>query len=415
MTATIQLDDLAEPRFPAAVHEILDLVAASGAEVRFTPAELLAQASERTGLSDFGNAWFREPLGVLCDGLETEAGLSPLGRAMVREQLVGLLANRLRIEQYLADHPEAEAVEVTAPIVIAGLPRTGTTHLHNLLSADPALRHLPYWESLEPLPPRGETGEQPRRERARAGIEFINAAMPHFPAMHEMTADHAHEEIQLLAMTFATMFFETLAPMRTYQQWWDATDQSPAYAYLRRVLRVLQHARGGSRWVLKSPQHLAQLTVLRSVFPDATVVFTHRDPVAVTVSMATMAAYTARLQLSKVDPQAIGRYWGQRVEHLLVSCTRDRDVVPATQSLDVTFDRFLADEWGTVEAIYLRARQPLPDASRDAMARFIRDHPRGRHGSIDYRARPLGIDRAERRAALSAYSERFAVPAAGAD
>jgi hypothetical protein len=326
-------------------------------------------------------------------------------------QLVSMLKNRLLIEDYIAKHPDVERVEVARPIIIAGLPRTGTTHLHNMLSADPGLRHLPYWESLEPLPPltEREMNPDPRLERAELGLAIVNGAMPHFAAMHEMTTEHAHEEIQLLALTFSTMYFETLAPTPMYRDWWDTTDQRPAYGYLRRILQVLQHARGGERWVLKSPQHLAQLPALHSVFPDATVAVTHRDPVAVTVSMATMATYTARLQLERVDPIALGAYWSARVEHLLNGCAADRDVIPPERSIDVRFADFMSDEEGTVASIYRLADQPLTDAALAAMERFRNLHPRGRHGRVRYRAAPHGIDIDERRAALRHYSQRFGI------
>ncbi|MBV9485336.1 MAG: sulfotransferase [Frankiaceae bacterium] len=409
MTDRIALTDLADPQFDPAVREILDLVASTASAVSLEPADLMAAAVDEVGLDDFGDSSFQEPFGVLCSALREEAGLSDLGKVMTATQLAGLLKNRLRIERYLADHPDALDLDISRPIVIAGLPRTGTTHLHNLLSADPALRHLPYWESLEPLPLPGEASIEPRRERAGLGVDFINAAMPHFAAMHEMTIDHAHEEIQLLAMTFSTMFFETLAPIPSYRDWWDSHDQRPAYAYLKRVLQVLQHARGGDRWVLKSPQHLAQLPALLDTFPDATVVVTHRDPVAVTISMATMVAYTARLQVDAVDPVAIGSYWSGRVEQLLTACSRDRDVVPGAQSLDVRFDGFMAAEWATVGAIYNLADQTLSPSSRQAMEEFLATHPRGRHGAVDYRPEPLGIDPAERRQALQEYADRFGV------
>lgn len=405
----IVLSDLAAPEFPESVQELLAQVASAAPLLEISPQALMESATAETGLDDFGDAWFKEPLDVLCAALNAEAGLSDVGKTMMWAQLNGLLKNRLLIEQAIREHPEIEGIEISRPIVIAGLPRTGTTHLHNLLSADPQLRHLPYWESLEPLLTDAERGTapDPRIERAAQGLEMVNAAMPHFRAMHDMTADHAHEEIQLLALTFSTMFFETLAPMPTYRDWLMRTDQSPAYAYLKRVLQVLQWARGGQRWVLKSPQHLSQFPVLLKTFPDATFVVTHRDPVSVTVSMATMAAYTARLQLASIDPVRIGAYWSERVEDLLRDCTADRSALPPDQSLDIRFADFMADEWGTIERIYTVAGLPLAADSRRSMEEFIRTHPRDRHGRIAYDAAVLGVDADERRKALSAYIDAF--------
>lgn len=412
MTASQQdivLTDLSGPVFSQSARELLEQVASVAPMLAIAPQSLMDTAAAETGLTDFGDPWFLEPLEVLCAALNTEAGLSDVGKTMVWAQLIGMLKNRLLIEQAVSRHPEIELLDVSRPIIIAGLPRTGTTHLHNLLSADPSLRHLPYWESLEPLLSDAERGLEPdpRYERAAQGLDVVNDSMPHFRAMHDMTADHAHEEIQLLALTFSTMFFETLAPMPTYRDWLKRTDQTPAYAYLKRVLKVLQWARGGDRWVLKSPQHLSQFPVLFKTFPDATFVVTHRDPASVTVSMATMAAYTARLQLASIDPVRIGGYWSARVEDLLRDCTANRSVLPADQSLDIRFDDFMADEWGTIERIYAVAGQPLTDDARRSMEDFIRAHPRNRHGRIAYDAGVLGIDVDDRRRALSAYIDAF--------
>jgi hypothetical protein len=405
----IVLTDLSAPVFSESARELLEQVASVAPTLEIAPQSLMDTAAAETGLTDFGDPWFLEPLEVLCSALNTEAGLSDVGKTMVWAQLNGMLKNRLLIEQAVSRHPEIEELDVSRPIIIAGLPRTGTTHLHNLLSADPGLRHLPYWESLEPLLSDAERGVEPdpRYERAAQGLDVVNDAMPHFRAMHDMTADHAHEEIQLLALTFSTMFFETLAPMPTYRDWLKRTDQTPAYAYLKRVLKVLQWARGGDRWVLKSPQHLSQFPVLFKTFPDATFVVTHRDPASVTISMATMAVYTARLQLASIDPVRIGGYWSARVEDLLRDCTANRSVLPAGQSLDIRFDDFMADEWGTIERIYAVAGQPLTDDARRSMEDFIRTHPRNRHGRIAYDAGALGIDVDDRRRALSAYIDAF--------
>src|SRR5450631_3843401 len=214
--AAVRIDDLAEPRFPASIAAALTAVEPFAAELVLEPDPLCDQAVAETGLSDFGDESFREHLAVLTGAVRTEAGLSPMGVVSTHGQLVKLLKNRLLIEDRLAHHPEILDLPVEAPIVIVGQPRTGTTHLHNLMSADPALRSLPYWESLEPVladkerPAPGEA--DPRRTRTEQSVWFINTAMPHCKRMHEMTVDHVHEEIQLLAIDFSTMLFEPVAP-----------------------------------------------------------------------------------------------------------------------------------------------------------------------------------------------------------
>jgi len=384
-----------------------------GADLHLEPDELLEAAAEQTGVDDFGDPRFREPLAVLCGALRTEAGLSPAGVTTTWSQLVTLLKNRLLVEDVLKRHPEIHALRIERPIVIAGLPRTGTTHLHNLMSADPALRSLPYWESLEPVLADDERQRRdepdPRVARTEQALSVLNAALPLFRRMHEMTTHHVHEEIQLLAIDFSTMLFETMAVMPTWRDWYKSTDQSPTYRYLETVLKVLQWQRGGVRWVLKSPQHLEQFRPLMATFPDATFVVTHRDPVSITASLATMISYSARLSHERVDPRKIGRYWADRVEDMLHACVDERDVLPADQSLDVRFDEFMADDVAMVERIYRVAGQAMTPEARAAMDSFMADHPRGRHGGLIYDLADFGLDREERRRALRFYVERFAV------
>jgi len=411
--APVRIDDLAHPRFSPETTEILTAMAAMADDVRLEPDTLMEAAVAKTGLSDFGDDGFREPLDVLCTAFRTEAGLSGPGLVSNHALLVQLLANRLLIQDLLRRHPEIHDVRIEAPIIVCGLPRTGTTHLHNLMAADPALRSLPYWESLEPVLPDSEQpapGEpDPRIARTEVALDFINSAMPYFKRMHEMTVDHVHEEIQLLAIDFSTMLFETTSAMPSWRDYYLAHDQMPHYEYMRTVLKVLQWLRGGERWVLKSPQHIEQFPALRATFPDATFVVTHRDPVSVTTSVATMITYTARLSHERVDPRFIGGYWADRIERMLRSCADERDVLPAGQSIDVPFDEFMADDVAMVDRIYELAGQPMTDRARAAMQAFMDEHPRGKFGGIRYDLADFGLDPTERRQALRFYTDRFAV------
>jgi hypothetical protein len=218
-----------------------------------------------------------------------------------------------------------------------------------------------------------------------------------------------HEEIHLLAIAGSTMFFETLAPLPAWRDWYLGTDQTPWYAYLKKILQALTFLRGGERWVLKSPQHLEQFGPLLRAFPDAVVVVTHRDPVAITASFATMVAYGARLSRDPVDPPALGRYWAERIERMLRACVDDRAKLPAAQSLDVRFDEFMADDVGMVRRVYALANQPFTPSSEAAMQRFMQEHPRGKHGRVLYDLADFELAGAERRRALQFYVERFGV------
>ncbi len=411
--APVEIDDLAEPRYSDDVRAILDFMAEAGSQLDLEADTLKAAACAETGLDDFGAPDFGERLDVLCRALREEGAFNDAGVMQQHTLLLGLLKNRLLIEDLIDRHPEILEEQITAPIVICGLPRTGTTHLHNLMSADPALRSLPYWESLEPVlaererPAPGQP--DPRLERTALALSFLDAALPYFNRMHEMTVEHTHEEIQLLAIDFSTMLFETTAPMPMWRDYYLTHDQRPCYDYLRRVLQVLQWQRGGTRWVLKSPQHLEQFPALAATFPDATFVVTHRDPVSVTTSMLTMLAYTARLTRDRVDLELIGDYWSDRLERMLRRCADQHDVLPAGQTIDVHFDEFMADDMAMVGRVYELAGQPLDPRALAAMTTFMSEHPRGKFGTVVYDLAQFGVDADERRRALTFYTERFGV------
>jgi hypothetical protein len=411
--AVVRIDDLAEPSFSDEVRAILDFMEEAGSQLTLAPAELMAAARSETGLDDFGADDFVERLAVLCDAMRREGGFNGAGIMQQHILILGLLKNRLLIEDLIGRHPEILNEQIVAPIVICGLPRTGTTHLHNLMSADPALRSIPYWESLEPVLAAHEVPEagavDPRVERTEMALSFLNTALPYFNRMHEMTVEHTHEEIQLLAIDFSTMLFETTAPMPTWRDAYLSRDQRPSYAYLRRVLQVLQWLRGGTRWVLKTPQHLEQFPALVDTFPDATFVVTHRDPVTVTASMVTMIAYTARLTRDRVDVEGMGSYWADRLERMLRRCAEERDVLPADRTIDLHFDEFMADDLAMVGRVYELAGQPLDAPAKDSMATFMAAHPRGLNGAVAYDLSQFGLDAAERRRALAFYTERFGV------
>lgn len=409
-----RIDDLGSPRlpFPLRAVNVLGRPVAGGL-LRLDEQSLRDAARRKTGCDDFGEESFREPLRVLLDALEREAGLSALGRFLTRALLVQLLSSRLLVEDTIRRHPELLEVPVQRPIVIAGLPRTGTTHLHELISTDRSLRTLPYWEGLEPVPLPGESGKPDRRiKRCEQALKLLDYAMPYFRRMHDMTPEAPHEEIQLLALDFSTMLFEASYHVPSYRDWYKQHDQTGPYRNLYRTLQVLQFLRGPrpARWALKSPQHLEQLEPLMRAFPDARVIQTHRDPLRITVSMCTMATYTARMQAARVDPAASGRYWADRVEDLLRGSIEGRECVPEGQIFDVRFHEFMADPVAMVKRVFAFAEQPWTPASEAAIQAHRDANPRGKHGTIAYHPEDVGLDPAERREALRFYSDRFQLP-----
>lgn len=416
MTAPpIRIEDLRAPILTDFQRAAIDY--ARSQEVSFSEDALLAAASARTGLDDFGaddlqGDDFRTRLRAMTAAVEADAGLNPLGRMIVRDRCVRLLAQRLLFTDFLRRHPEILAVELEPPIIVIGLPRSGTTHLVNLIAADSRLRSLPYWESLEPFPAPGDgAGRDGVDERYRRCVRAYDAQMAMAPlvrAMHHQHPQAIEEEIELEDLDFASYTLEWHARVPAWRDHYLALDQRPHYAYLRRVLQALTWRRGPRRWVLKSPQHLEQIPALVATFPDATFAVTHRDPVSVIQSACTMLAYGDRVRRDAIEAESLAQYWVARIEALLRACVRDREQLPEDRTVDVPFHELMADDVGTVATLYARAGLALTDRARADLQAFTEANPRGRHGQVAYDLRgDFGLDPAAVRDRFDFYCARF--------
>lgn len=386
-----------------------DMIASLAPDCPLDSDALHARAVADTGLDDFGPDDYRERLEVYLADVRDVDGLTGVGVVNFFGQLLQVLKNRLLLTDLLSRHPEIHDAELEPPVVIVGLPRTGTTHLHNLLGAGPTFRTLPYWEGVEPFPLPSEVGVEPdpRRSRMDMAVEVMNLVMPHFPLMHEMTTDHVHEEIQLLANDVSTMLLETLCDAPRWRDYYLSHDQTSHYEHLATQLKALQFLRGGRRWLLKSPQHLEQLTVLDEVFPGAVVVCTHRDPMPVVLSMIAMVTYSARMHRSRVPVERLAASWIERLDLMLSAFLRDRDAIGLDRSVDVRFDDFMADELGVAERIYALAGEPVSDVARASMVEYLAGHQRNRLGRVATSCEMFGLDETRVRERFAPYAERF--------
>ncbi len=402
---------LAFPDHSPAAHEAMARAEQTGGAVTLAPESLRAEAIRRAnGLTDFGTAPLDEPLKILCASLSKELGFHPLGRVQVFEQIAGLLTTRLRLEALWRAHPEILDLPVERPIVIIGLPRSGTTILHRLLACDAGRRASPFWEQVMPLPDAdpirpGATGAA-RRARMAKSLAMLDAVVPELRRMHELTLDQPDEDLSLLIFAFASMQFEWSYRVPAYARWYSDADHGEGYRYFRRVLQTLQWLRGGERWILKAPQHLEQLGPLLSAFPDAVLVQTHRDPVPAVISLASLTSYGARRYFAHPNPQAIGTDMADIVERLLLAGMRDRP----EGVVDIAFEALLADPMACVRRIYAAAGDTLTPETEAAMAAWITDNRQGKHGGHDYAAADFWLDVDALRRRFTPYVERFDVP-----
>jgi hypothetical protein len=367
-------------------------------------------------LQDFGAADFHERLELLCGEWDADRVLTAMHRAVLFGYLARYAANRLLIQDTLRRHPQILSERIDRPVIVTGLPRSGTTHLVNLLAADARFHSLPLWESYEPVPLPSEAalpdGTDPRYARCAAVWEGMRRVTPLLAAMHPMEPDHIHEELELMGPDFASYNFEWLSMSPRWRDHYLGTDQTPHYEYLKQVLQLLQWQRrqSGKRWVLKCPQHLEQLPVLLGVFPDATVVFTHRDPVAVIQSTITMQAYTQRMQRPRVEITWLRDYWVARIEGLLRACVRDRELARPARSVDCPFHVFMRDPWKVLEEVYAKAALPLTGAARASLEHYLASHPRGKAGQVLYDLRrDFAVEPQQLRERFRFYFDRFDV------
>ncbi len=377
------------------------------------PDDLLAAATRKTGLADFGDPSFRVALEQLVGAFEREADLTALGRMVARRDLGRLLEGRLRMESTLRAHPEIEAAPIRAPIFVLGLPRTGTTILHELLALDPASRVPVSWEVMTPWPPpeRATFETDPRIAIAEKQLGGVEQIIPGFQAIHRMGARLPQECVAITAYEFASILFTTTHRVCGYQTWLESIDHRALYRAHRRWLQYFQWRVPADRWVLKSPGHLWTLDALLAVYPDARIVQTHRDPLRVLASLVSLSALLRSMASDAIDPPAIAREWAPRLAAGLEASMRARDAagLPDDRVFDVHFHEFLGNEIETIRRFYDRFGLELSSEAESRMRRYIADNPKDKHGGHRYDFGTAGLDPAAERRRFAAYAERFAI------
>ena len=391
----VRIEDLAAPQRGAEEQAIYDM--ALRMHVDLDPDALVARARAETGLDRLGGTGVVDRLRRHLAAVDADTGLSGLGRHLVRDRTLGLLRARLRYEDFVGRHPEALEVELEPPVIVVGLPRSGTTHLVNLLAADSRFRSMPWWEVREPTPVRGDgpgrDGVDPRFTRCHAEWETTRSVAPLTALMHDRPPWSIEEDCELVDLDVCSYTLEWHARVPAWRDFYLELDQRDHYGFLRQQLQVLSYLRGPNRWVLKTPQHLEQLGALLDAFPDATIAFTLRDPVAVLQSAITMLAYGDRMRRVEVDAPGLAEYWVDRVERLLRAAVRDAHLISVDQRVDVEFGEFMQDDLAMAAKILQTAGMELTDRARAELEGYVAGNPRGKDGRVVYDLRrDFGLD-----------------------
>ncbi|MEP9392773.1 sulfotransferase [Gordonia sp. VNK1] len=357
--------------------------------------DLHESAIRATGLDDFGDGAYREPLQILLDSYAEEAGLTELGSKMFRFFLKGALVARLLSEASWKANPGHAGVEITRPIFVTGLPRTGTTALHRLLTADPAHQGLEMWlcEFPQPRPPRDTWADNPVYEKINAGFAQHHVENPEFLGLHYMDAGEVEECWQLLRQSIMSISYESLAYLPSYSRWLAGQDWTPAYARHKRNLQLIGSNDRDKRWVLKNPSHLFALDALMATYPDALVIQTHRAPETIIASMCSLAEHATPGWSTTFVGDRIGQSQLELWSRGLREFSSARERYDPGQFLDIDFADLRSDPFGVVEQVYDAVGADFSEPARAAMVALDEESRSGaRAPRHTYRLADYGLD-----------------------
>lgn len=402
----------------AAVKEF-NRTAAARDRIDLSPDSLLAEARRETGLARCGDDAFLPAMQTLLAAVETEAELNPFGRFVARSRTLGALKNRLWAAECFAAHPEIRQRKIAAPIVVIGPHRSGTTRLHSMMAMDARLRHLKAWEGINPAPRPGapELGRTARHEEVRQLLAARADIYPGAYLAHPMHADWPEEEMLLLNQSFCGFSPLGLYCVPSYYRWFLDADKTFAYEYMADLLKLIAWSNDepqDQRWVLKNPQHMLDLDVLLKVFPDAKLVFIHRDPLK-TVGSTLSLMWRYAVQHTDAPCRArIRDVWLDFCEQAERRCMLSRETVPASQQLDVQYEEMNRDWRAIMRRIYDFAGMPLAPPAEQAMAAWLDRGKREKtHGGHRYALEDFGTTPAEVDARMMFARRKYAIPYEG--
>jgi hypothetical protein len=371
--------------------------------------QLVETAIARAESDDFGGDTWREGLDVLVDSLIAESALNELGESVMIDQIVGLLVNRLEVEQWYARYPEIDEQEIVAPLFGLGLPRTGSTALSFLLASDTARRSLRTWEAAKPCPPPETATEytDPRIAETQVGIDMTNEMFPGFVGMLPTSATGPQECILLMALDFRSQLFEGMARIPAYSSWLLSCDMEPAYRYHRRVLQLLQWRCPPERWWLKTPAHMHSIDALDRVYPDARFVMTHRDVGKVLPSVCALFEAFSNVLTEHPDLMAIGTHNCELWRYSLQRLIEFRDSGNESRFFDISFAAVQRDPINAVAQLYAQLGDDLSGDARRRMQDWWLESSKERSGPHTYKAETFGLHPADFREQFAFYYERF--------
>jgi hypothetical protein len=373
---------------------------------------IISKARAATGLTDLGDPTMLEGLEVLVKASNEEAQLSAAGVSRWEANLVKQLSNRLRVIDHLKQHPELLERPIDKPMFVFGLPRTGTTLTINLLCADPARRCFLRWESQNPVPPAaaGALHSDPRCFAEKERLETSLKYMPQIAAAHYEDADGPSECQFSMAMTFCAQLFDSNLDIPSYNDWFlHKTSYLPAFRFHKQLLQLLQ-AENGGRWTLKNPWHPLFLDDLTTVYPDAQLVMTHRDPAELVGSACSLIRLVRPMFSDAVDLRRIADQMIDTFDLMIARQNAYRDKYGEDSIFDIQYAEQLRDPIAQMRKLYDHFDEPLTKEAEAAMSRLLANNPQGQHGKHTYSLEEFGLTKQGVHTHFKEYCERFAIP-----
>ncbi len=376
--------------------------------------EMMRSARKRSGSDDFGDMDFAAPLQTFVEACMAEADLSLVGRLATRWDTLRFLTNLLRLREAERADPAILDEPIDAPVFIAGLPRSGTTFLHRLMMEDQGVAAPLVWQTIYPYPTRADRRQDRRAARVASQLRAFERLAPEFRGLHPLFATSPQECSEITAHVFRSLRFDSNYHIPSYRRWLDGEGHEPAYRFHKRFLQHLQRQRpaGGvaPRWVVKCPDHLFALTAIRAVYPDARLVFVHRDPVKVLLSVAKLTEVIRAPFTRHIDPAAIGRQesarWFEGTAHMIAAGETGGFANPITH---VHYLDLIADPLATVQGVYQQVGMTMTDATASRIEAYVKARPGGGYGPRDYHFADHGLDAGVERDKFRGYMMHFGV------
>lgn len=411
MTST----DYRNPHRPLPVR-LFNRIGATGPGLRLSGRldvdSLVERARRKTGLTDFGEDPRLDALQVLVDSINAEARLTATGRLIQQSRIGDALVQSLRIQDLLRRHPEIRDIELAPIVLVTGLQRTGTTLLHRLLNAHPGIRGISGGEVLDPAsagdPGGGGGGAGKRRALlVEKGMAYL---APDFQAIHPIGHEQVEEDILLLDLTFMTQSAEATMHVPAYSRWLEEQDHTWVYEYFRTLLQVLSRGRPFRPWVLKTPHHLEHLDLFLRVFPEATVVQTHRDPRVSVASYLSMVAHARGIFSDAVDPGEIGRHWTRKSLRMVERGMQARRGTSDRRCMDVSYYDLTRDPIAELQRICEQVGVGFDGEAEREASRWMQANPQNQFGRHTYRLGDFGLKEQDIDETFATYRDTYAIP-----